>query len=67
VDGTAFRISRATLAVYGIIITARTRLAARSPTPRGGPAKNGVPRSHAGVALSRLRTSGTRTKMPHRP
>ena len=46
---------------------ARISAAESMPTPSGGPLKSGTLFSQAGVAISSCRTTGTSTKMPHRP
>ncbi len=46
---------------------ARISAADSMPTPSGGPVKSGSARIQSGVAICSCRTTGTSTKMPHRP
>ena len=48
-------------------MTARMSPAESIPTPRGGPWKSGTFFSQSGVDNSMLRTTGTRTNIPHTP
>jgi hypothetical protein len=46
---------------------ARISTADSMPTPTAGPENSGVARSQSGKDCWKVRTNGTRTKMPHNP
>ena len=51
----------------GITITARMSAAESMPYPNGGPLNRGSVFNAGGIDVSKARTAGTRTNMPHRP